>query len=482
MMNKYDEVENKWPEITKQMVNQFQKIAKMPIPEDVQRETQRIFLDTIGCLVGGAQSPIGIMTHRLIKFFGKDDHSSIPGLATRRSLFSALYANGRMANAMDFDETFPVGAHFGTAAVISALALGEYKNASPDLLLRSVLAGYEFGARVAVAVGPMLCENEDGELGYPNVWGVAAPVVMAALGASAILLELNPTQWKNAIGLAANQTPIPTGQRWSSAVNLPDCKYCDAGWATLAGTFAAVMASEGATGYDDILDGPTGFFRMCQVEKPNLSALSRSLEECWYIRDVTYKFWPSCRFTHYPLTAFNKLLKSENLQPEEIEEIEILTSPLANSERFKKRNPIGFIERQYSYPHIFSAAALRIPPHKWLNDTDAKKIDASGIKELIKISLHPESLNLLDCIDAGLLKAIPGGVRMKARGTVFEAHSEIALGDPWSNETFATDDMLIEKFKNLTGRKGEAFSSKMLDTNFLLTPSEIGDFLRGASV
>ena len=419
------------------------------VPPAIQHEGKRLILDTLGCLDAGARSELGGLCRSLAELFGGEGTATVAGAGDGRSLLGAAYANGRMANCMDFDETFPLGVHFGVGAVTAALAVGETEGLNGSQVLLAAIAGYELGARVAMAVGPMAKVGDDGAVDYADVWGVAAPVVMAAVGAAAKGLGLDAETTAQAYGIAGSNAPLPAGHKWATSVHLPDSKYCDAGWCTVTGVFAALSAARNATGFTTILDGDRGLARMCGAAAGDPAALTRGLGEKWLLADITYKPWPCCRFTHYPLTAFSRLIESHGLQADEVEQVIVRTGPLAASERFTNPRPLGFVDRQYSYPHLMAMAALAVPPGEWLDVRWADDPRVGTFKSRVRVERHARGDDVWRLMEGGQFRGMPGGVSVRARGRVLEADTDYALGDPWTPETLFDDARLFGKFRDL---------------------------------
>src|ERR1700688_264224 len=193
------------------------------VPEHVRHEAKRLVLDTLGCLIAGVGCEIGSIASTMAAWFGGQSRATIAGAQARGSVLGAIYANARTANALDFDETFPVGAHFGSAGVVAALALAERLGLSGPEMLLAAIAGYEFARRVASYIGPVVHIEGGRVVGFPDVWGVAAPVVFAAAAATAKARQYEPSLFQQAMGLAGSNAPLPVGAQWSSAVDLPNC-------------------------------------------------------------------------------------------------------------------------------------------------------------------------------------------------------------------------------------------------------------------
>lgn len=77
------------------------------VPAKVQSEARRLLLDSIGCMLLAARTCIAPVSVQMAEFLGAGDVATIIGCDRRGSTAGALYANGRLANCMDLDETFP---------------------------------------------------------------------------------------------------------------------------------------------------------------------------------------------------------------------------------------------------------------------------------------------------------------------------------------------------------------------------------------
>lgn len=435
----------------------FVRMTLDDVPAAIRHEAKRILLDTLGCLVGGRASEIAPISDRLALLLGGSvgaDGSTLVGCGPT-GILSAVYGNARMANALDFDETFPVGTHFASGAVAAALALGESEKASGEAVLRAVIVGYELGARVADYIGSVVQVDDGKVTGFAQVWGVAAPVVLAAMGAAAAIAGLDAEQFATAIGLAVTNAPLPAGALWSSAVDLPNCKYCDAGWCAVAGVFAVLSVKAGVTCSRTALDGAAGLARMCGVETFDEGSLVRDLGNRWLVADVTYKLWPTCRFTHYALSALQRILTEEQLAPEDIREIIVKTGPLAASARFTKPLPVTFSSRSFSYPHMVAMMVRGIAPGpEWLEPRNVTAPETRAISDLTTVIPHPQGADFASAMNGNQIREMPGGILVRTSKGEFEADSKFAIGDPWSEVSRVGDDDLIEKFRRMCGAGG----------------------------
>jgi len=442
------------PTTTKAVARFFSQLKLADVPGAVSHEAKRILLDTLGCIGGGRDTEIAEISDRLALLLGHRTSvgCTLIGQGTT-SLLPAVYGNARIANALDFDETFPVGVHFGVAAVASALAMAETRGATGADALRAIIVGYELGARVATYIGPM-AEVVNGEVkGFSKVWGVAAPVVLAAMGAAAAIAELDEAEFTQAIGFAVSNSPLPAGGLWSKATDLPNSKYCDAGWCAVAGVFAVLSVQAGSTSFDDALDGPYGLARMCGVEDFDETLLTSGLGSEWLLADVTYKLWPTCRFTHHALTSLDRILKQEKIQASEIENIVIKTGPMAASSRFTYPDPRTFASRSFSYPHMVAMLVRGVPPGpEWLTSESVASPKTLGIAAKVKVVSHERGGDFARTMKGNQIRTMPSGVAVRTSRGLFEADDDFALGDPWTEESWVADGDLAEKFIGMCGQ------------------------------
>ena len=452
-------------------------------PNRVVHEAKRFILDTLGCLISACQCELAPVIWKASEIFGEGTAASVAGRAKRSGLLTAIYANGRLANALDFDETFPVGAHFGAGAVSAALGYAEAYGLTGREFLNSVLSGYEVGGRVASFIGPVVQIVDGKVVGFPDVWGVAAPVVMAATAASARARRLNPAKFAAAIGVAGSNAPLPIGTLWSESVDLPNCKYCDAGWCSVTGAFGAWAAEHGSTGFSRILDASNGLARIYGVPNADESLLTEGLGTIWMMDDVTYKPWPTCRFTHYVLTALHGLLLEHHIPASSIDEIVIQTGPLADSERFRNPFPRTFAAREFSYPHMVAMRILGIEPGpKWLDPRMVEHPDAVRLKSKIRIERHPRGDSFATTFTRNQIRTMPGGIRINAGGKKYYAESDYALGDPWNDRTRFTDEDVFSKLKNIVDSQvSERLMHAVMNIENLPNLNDISEILQTTS-
>jgi 2-methylcitrate dehydratase PrpD len=417
------------------------------LPPEVVRESKRLLLDTIGCAIGGVHTDSGDIALRHVRAMGGNPLATVVGTGEKTSSVNAAYANARLANVLDADDTFPTGSHFGSTTVFSALALGEQLNRSGRDLITAVAVGFDVGARIGSSLGLSITVENGKVTGYAKLSGTSATMTWAGVGAAASMARMGVDRTNHAFGIAGANTPLPAHAKWSASVSLPMHKYSDAGWCAQTGLNAVLIAELGSTGYSDILDGDPAFWRFFGAAKCNFDALSDQLGQRWHILNTTYKPWPSCRWTQYPLTAFIKLKKDLGLKPEEIDRIVVKANPFAQSPRFKQQQPDNQISAEFSHAHVLAMGAYDVPAGPlWYAESALQDPKYRAFRDRVTVELEPRAANLAEWMEDGQFRRIPGGVEVHARGKVHAASVDMAAGDPWSPDTLFTDAALEEKF------------------------------------
>lgn len=423
------------------------------VPAGVKAEARRLLLDSIGCMIAATQTRIAPIAYGLIDFIGDGTVASVAGRDKRASLAGAIYANGRLANCMDLDETFPVGHHFGAAAVVAALALAEAGKATGSQFLQALITGYELGGRVASASGPPVVVANGGAIGFPDLYSFSASVVFAAAGSAIQMEAQNETLARQTLGIAGSNAPVPVAVKWAELPDLPDCKYADAGWAAVAGVFAARSAGLGATGLPAILDGDRSLIRICGTRRFDADTLVGGFGARWMLTDITYKPWPTCRWTHQALTALFKATAESNIDLQEIERIFIGTNVLLCTPRFINPAPRTFSSRQFSIPHAVAMALLGVPVGPaWLDEARDNEPRVRELREKVSVEQWGPANTFPNHIVRGQVRNMPARATIVMRdGTRHEAETEFALGDPWTTDTVYGDEHVIEKFRIASG-------------------------------
>ncbi|KAF9873484.1 hypothetical protein CkaCkLH20_08943 [Colletotrichum karsti] len=447
--------------VTKQLADFFTSLSSDNVSFGVRESAHNLLLDTLSCLRAGASVQASRKVIAVSNVFGGPGKASMAGSLDPQGASRALYANARLSNLLDWDETYPVGVHFGIGAVCAAMTAAEAENRSGADLVAGIIAGYEAGGRLASAIGPMM-SVEDGQVtGFSEIWGVAAPVVVASCVAYARTIGLDSDSLQMALGISCSNIPLPIGSRWSEALHLPDNKYCDSGWCAVTGMHGVISAREGLTGFEGILDGAVGIPEMYAAAMPRRESMAEGLGSVWHLDAITYKPWPTCRFMHSPMTALARLIGEHKPDPDVVDEIVIFTGPLANSSRFRNPRPKTFSSYCFSYHHAVAMMVMGITPGaEWFDSQIAESQTALDLRKKVRIELFEDSRSFAQDMAQGQIRRMPGAASLVVRGQTWTRRSDYADGDPWDQEVAYGRDKLADKLAS-TARKQDL--RKLLD-------------------
>ncbi|MDA0159232.1 MmgE/PrpD family protein [Solirubrobacter ginsenosidimutans] len=390
------------------------------LPGAVVDHVERLVLDTLGCALGGTTTPLGALSQRFAALSGEAPQASVAGSAARTGASQAAAANGRMAGALDADDTFTAAgqtSHHGAPTVAAALALAERDGLSGAELLTAVAAGYEIGARIGAAI-PAHATTPSANGGW-KVGGGPAGVLAPAL-ASARALGLDAGSTAHAFGIAGAHVELPP-LKWFEGRVAPMVKSMDCGWNAASGLNAAQLAGLGMTGHGDILDGPHGLWRALGHDHFDGDVAVAGLGERWWTLGAKIKAWP-CQYWMQPsLLAFAEILIEHGLAAEELERVLLRTSSRSGAPRFRDQHPEGFVTASFNFPHAAAMLALGVPAGpRWAGEDALADPRASAVRERVEV----ETTTAQAVIEDGMLVALAGSAVVWARGERFEASAD----------------------------------------------------------
>jgi 2-methylcitrate dehydratase PrpD len=295
-------------------------------------------------------------------------HGSAMNLYGDRGTPAAVaLVNGTLSHSLDYDDM-----HFGSAfhasgpTLAAALAVAMQRESSELALLNSFLTGYELGTAMGDAgLGPSLAAvgwHPTGILGH-----------FSATCSVAALLQLNPAQIANALGLAATQA---AGLQASGGTM---AKPFHVGKAAMNGVMAAELASLGMDAYQNIFHDSDGMLGRL-FQKPMGISLE-GLGQRWNLLDNTFKPYAACQLTHAPHEAARGMHGS--FSEKGLREVRVHVNPLAKkvAGRESASTPM---EGKFSIAYCV-ALGLRGYSADMTGFTQAR-IDDTSVSELAKIT------------------------------------------------------------------------------------------------
>lgn len=286
------------------------------LPEAMQREAHRAFVNWVGCAFGGAGEPsVDISVAFADRYMGPRT-ATVVGRSERVDIFRAAFANGLSSSVHSFNDThFATVAHPTSPVAAALFALAEDHPVSGKDFLAALILGNEIQCRVActIAAPPAECHVGISTAGVAGVVGAAVACARA--------LKLDATAMCGAIGLAANQS---AGLREAHATM---ASHLTPGHSARCGLESALLAQAGFQCSETMIEGPKGYAEVWSTN-PQPEAALAELGTRFEALDISYKPYP-CGFVIHPvIDACLALWAQAHPAASDIERLELTGNPL----------------------------------------------------------------------------------------------------------------------------------------------------------
>ena len=288
------------------------KLSYRDLPQEVIQRTKAIVLDTVGCALGGAESPPA----KIARAAASEITSAIPSTVLisgrRTSPDLAAFANGVMIRYLDFNDTYTGSITCHPSDLLApVLAVVDARNGNgKDVILGTVL-GYE------VLCGLIDAGSEErGRSWDQSTYGVIAAAVVAAK-----LFGQTKEQMANAISLAIS-SHISLGQVRRGQIS--HWKGCALANASRNAVFCAMLAGKGMTGPDEAFEGKAGFLNSTGI-RFEITPFADSAD-AYRIMRARLKAFPSGYFSQSAIEAILSL-RPQIPDLDDIKEIRLQTFP-----------------------------------------------------------------------------------------------------------------------------------------------------------
>jgi len=303
------------------------------IPTDVQHQSKRCLLDTLGALLAGTETPVGGLMAGIAtaQFNGNDATILVSG--SRVSASGAALANGFAGNALDIDDGYRlIKGHPGSCILPVVLSASEVADNCPgSQFLTAMIIGYEIGIRAGLirhAVYPTY--HTSGSWG--SISGAAAAGKLMGLEGNALL---------NALGTAEYHAPIAPMMK---GIETPSMGKDSIGWGAMVAMMSVLMAEKGFTGIKPIFD-----------DTPQCEWVE-SLGHHYEMLNLYFKPYAACRWAQPAIAGALKVSKDNEIIPEDIVRIQVRTFKEAKS--LSDIHPQNTEEAQYNLAFPLAAALI----------------------------------------------------------------------------------------------------------------------------
>jgi len=383
--------------------------AKLP-PEALHAAT-RCLVDWFAATVPGGIEPPATM---LVEAFAEEiDHgrSQLVPSGRRATARAAAFINGAASHTIEFDDIYRDAIyHPGVVTVPAALALAQRRGLGGAALLRAIIAGYEVGTRIGVAVNPR----------HYEFWHTTGTVgCFGAAAASASALGLDAARTAHAL---ANAGTMAAGLQQAFRA---DCmgKPLHAAHGAEVGVTTALAAERGVTGALDILEGARGFGAAMSRDVDWEGALA-TLGTRFHIASMTQKNHAACGHIHAAIDAVLALKQQHHLAPGQIKRIVARTYGKA-LEVAGNTTARTVFEAKFSLPYCLAAAmvvgSVRVDA---FTEERLKDQDIRQLMSRVEMAVEPK-------LDATFPRQRAAVVEIETTdGQRFEHYAPTRKGDP----------------------------------------------------
>jgi 2-methylcitrate dehydratase PrpD len=411
--------------------------------------TQRVILDTLGCVVGGSDLASSRMVRAVKTSAGGTPEATVLVTGDRLPASGAAHVNGHAGNALDAEETIRHSGHLAAATVPPALAVAERQTSHGADFVAAVAVGFDVAARIGLSL-KHLDVGDDGRVEVAPVSGLSWATFGATVAAGR-LLGLDRDQMADALGLTVASAPLPIAGQWGTqAAPRPLTKYGLYGTMSEAGVFAALLAAEGFRANREALDGERGFWKIMGSSRCEWDVLTDRLGTRWLVEETSYKMHPACRFASPALDLFYELQSRADVTADEIEQVDLLVPHAMLAKHMDDPTVVTLVDGQFSLPHLMGLAACGGPPGPAWHTPEA--LDDPRVRSFatrVRVREYPDAAPILEKLlrEQGHAELIPTAASLTARGRTSTAATDHALGDPWDTEGALNDATLEAKFR-----------------------------------
>ena len=417
--------------VTAQMSRWAAGLQYQDISQDALYQAKRFLLDSLGCALGGYQQHDVKIALAVLDEVAGPGAATVIGTGQRMDPVSASLANALMIRCMDYNDIYWKQDPSHPSDIFpAAIACCERTGSDGKELIVGLVLGHEFEMRLCEAAFPGIRERG---WHHATLTAFVSPIVAGRA------LHLPWEQIQHAIGISAIRhctLGAVTAGKLTMMKNTVDPM------ATQSGVFAALLAENGYSGPEHVIDGKEGLTHVFGPEW-KLNLLTDGLGESWRITQCGMKAFPTEALTHTPISAVLDLVKANDLHPDRVAKIQIRS--LARAADIlsdpSKYDPQTKETADHSLPYVIAAALVdrQVTPVQF---TMEKIMDAKIREQLKKVEV---------VADPEIEKVFPALQRVIVHinttdGRCFSKQLDYPKGDPRNP---LTDQEVEEKFAAL---------------------------------
>jgi 2-methylcitrate dehydratase PrpD len=405
------------------------------LPDPVVEKAKEISLNSWGVQLAASTLDWSKSSYRYGRSQGGTPESTVVNYGFRTSAANAAFINGCFAHGFEMDDNHGrTGIKGGSVVVPTALAVGERQLSGGKAFIAALVAGYEVMTRVGLGGYKGLHDGGNHPTGH-----------LGALGAAVItskLLDFDVDTTMHALGIAINHM---VGLSFSGGDVKSDRGYTKrtyGGTAAFGGIRAALLAREGMTCSEVMLEPGAGFCRAFGVDEAGARMFTAGLGEEWEILRAHYKIYAQDGHIQPMTEALERIRKAHQFLASDVESVHVGTNRVANDLIVGQiREPKDLTDAQYSAN--FSVALYLVRGgagfQEYTEDNILKDPEIIDLSRRVTLEVDPE-------IEAEFQRTHPRGARVTVRLRSGEQYTELV-----ENLRAMTPDDIDEKFRRLSG-------------------------------
>ena len=346
------------------------------LPSEVVDHVKKLFLDTLGIMVGGSSQESIPEIVRLVRGWRGRKESTIPVYGGKVPCPNAAFAAGPMARALDMGDIPPQACHISEYVVPALLpAVGLAGNVGGKEFITAYALGAELGSRLGNACQAMeapYAAGRDPQFG-----------IFEATAAVGKLLGLDKERMLNALGIAYHlmiTTDLPMYLENTLMVRVHHGFVCQ------NAINAVLMAKIGVTGAHKVFTGKGGFFDLIYFWESDYEPLMENLGKIWELLKIAFKLYACCYCSHSSINGALSLVHKNEIDVDNISKISIELDPGSLMTVCEPHdvcwNPRTAIEGQFSLPFAISTALIK--KRVFIDDFTPGELQNKDVRTLIQ--------------------------------------------------------------------------------------------------
>jgi 2-methylcitrate dehydratase PrpD len=318
------------------------------LPDNVKREGRRTLLNWVGVAAGGSRHETVDKALAATRPFSGAPTANVLGRTDRLDPMSAALINGVSSHIFDYDDTHlktiihPAGPVASAILALSQHRLAQQRPVNGRDFLTALVMGVETECRIGNAVWPSH---------YDLGWHITGSCGMfGAAAACGKLLGLDEQKMVWALGVAGSQ-PVGVKTQFGTMT-----KSFHPGRAAQGGLLAALLAAEGYTASDEILEGKDGWAQ-ASSRGQKWDEVTSGLGSRFEAALNTYKPYACGIVTHPGIDAAVQLRNENSLKPQQIKAVELTANPLVLSLTGHKAPQTG-LDGKFSIYHCIAVGLI----------------------------------------------------------------------------------------------------------------------------